>query len=239
MSISLNKYLAELLGTFVLIGVGSMAILSSGQSVVAIAFGFGLALAVAIIAFGSVSGGHYNPAVTLAQLIRGEIVLADAVGYVVAQLAGAVLASGLVAAVVTTDAVSLTVVRDGAGLGPVWLLAVEALFAGLLVLIILRVTSGDATPGAPLIIGLTLAVIHLALVPITGASVNPVRSLGPAIVSSDFIDSWAYILGPLVGGAVAVFVHRLFYTDAAVAPVDADTGTEGSDTEEELVSEES
>ncbi len=211
---SLNKYLAELLGAFVLIGVGSMAILSSGDSIVAIAFGFGLALLIALYMFGSVSGGHYNPAVTLAQLIRGEITAADAVGYIVAQLAGAVLASGLVAAVLGTSAVGTTVVGDGSGVGTIWVLALEALFTAFLVIVILRVTSGE-NASAPVIIGLTLVVIHLALVPITGASVNPVRSLGPAIVAADFTDAWAYIVGPLVGGAVAVYVDRFVNAEAS------------------------
>ena len=211
---SLNRYLAELLGAFVLIGVGSMAILSSGGSIAAIAFGFGLALLIALYMFGSVSGGHYNPAVTVAQLIRGQITAADAVGYIVAQLAGAVLASGLVAAVLGASAVGRTVVGDGADIGPIWVLALEALFTAFLVIVILRVTSGE-NAAAPVVIGLTLVVIHLALVPITGASVNPVRSLGPAIVAADFTDAWAYIVGPLVGGAVAVYVDRFINTEAS------------------------
>lgn len=217
---SLNKYLAELLGVFVLIGVGSMAILSSGGNIVAISFGFGLALLIAIQMFGSVSGGHYNPAVTLAQLIRGEIALADAVGYMVAQLAGAILAAGLVAAALGVSAVESTVVGDGAGLGGVWVLALEALFTAFLVLVIIRVTSEGSAATAPVVIGLTLAVIHLALVPVTGASVNPVRSLGPAIVAADYTDVWAYIIGPLVGGAVAVYVSRFVSA--------GDTGAEDS-----------
>ncbi|MYF83066.1 MAG: aquaporin [Acidimicrobiia bacterium] len=211
---SLNRYLAELLGAFVLIGVGSMAILSSGGSIAAIAFGFGLALLIALYMFGSVSGGHYNPAATLAQLIRGQITAADAVGYIVAQLAGAVLASGLVAAVLGASAVGRTVVGDGAGIGSIWVLALEALFTAFLVIVILRVTSGE-NAAAPVVIGLTLVVIHLALVPITGASVNPVRSLGPAIVAADFTDAWAYIVGPLVGGAVAVYVDRFINAEAS------------------------
>ena len=211
---SLNKYLAELLGAFVLIGVGSMAILSSGGSIVAIAFGFGVALLIALYMFGSVSGGHYNPAVTLAQLIRGEISAADAGGYIVAQLAGAVLAAALVAAALGSSAVGRTVVGDGADLGSIWVLALEALFTAFLVMVILRVTSGE-NASAPVVIGLTLVVIHLALVPVTGASVNPVRSLCPAIVAADFTDAWAYIVGPLVGGAVAVYVDRFIHTEAS------------------------
>jgi len=211
---SLTKDRAGWLGGVVLIGVGSMAILSSGGSIVAIAFGFGLALLIGLYMFGSVSGGHYNPAVTLAQLIRGEITAADAVGYIVAQLAGAVLASGLVAAVMGTTAVGRTVVGDWSDIGSIWVLALEALFTAFLVIVILRVSSGESAT-APVIIGLTLVAIHLAVYPITGASVNPVRSLGPAIVATDFTDAWAYIAGPMVGGAVAVYVDRFINTEAS------------------------
>lgn len=115
---SLNKYLAELLGTFVLIGVGSMAVLSSGGNIVAIALGFGLAVLAAIYMFGAVSGAHVNPALTFARLLRGEISGADLVGYVVAQLAGALLASGLVAAVAGVGGVEQTVPAGGRGIEP-------------------------------------------------------------------------------------------------------------------------
>ena len=88
---SMNKYLAELLGTFVLVGIGTMAILSSGGGIVAISFGFGLALLAGIYMFGGLSGAHFNPAVTLAMLLRKDTNSSDAIGYIIAQVAGAVL----------------------------------------------------------------------------------------------------------------------------------------------------
>ena len=204
---SLNKYLAELLGTFVLIGVGSMAILSAGGNIVAIALGFGLALLAAIYMFGAVSGAHVNPAITFARLLRGEISGADLVGYVVAQLAGALLASGLVAAVAGVGSVEQTVPAGGRGIAPAEVFVLEAILTAVLVIVFLRTTSGDGA-AAPIGIALALTVIHLAAVPLTGASVNPVRSLGPAIIAVEFAEVWAYILGPLVGAIVGVYVDK-------------------------------
>lgn len=204
---SLNKYLAELLGTFVLIGVGSMAILSAGGNIVAIAFGFGLALVAAIYMFGSVSGAHVNPAVTFAMMLRGQISGSDLVGYVIAQLAGALLASGLVAAVAGVGGVEDTIVGAGGGVDVLELFILEAILTALLVIVIIRTTSGEGR-AAPLAIGMALVVIHLAAVPLTGASVNPVRSLGPAIIAADFTDVWVYILAPAVGAIVGVYVDK-------------------------------
>jgi len=204
---SLNKYLAELLGTFVLIGVGSMAILSAGGNIVAIALGFGLAMLAAIYMFGAVSGAHVNPALTFARLLRGEISGADLVGYVVAQLAGALLASGLVAAVAGVGGVEQTVPAGGRGIAPAEVFVLEAILTAVLVIVFLRTTSGDGAT-APIGVALALTVIHLAAVPLTGASVNPVRSLGPAIIAVEFTEVWAYILGPLVGAIVGVYVDR-------------------------------
>ena len=204
---SLNKYLAELLGTFVLIGVGSMAVLSSGGNIVAIALGFGLAVLAAIYMFGAVSGAHVNPALTFARLLRGEISGADLVGYVVAQLAGALLASGLVAAVAGVGGVEQTVPAGGRGIEPAEVFVLEAILTAVLVIVFLRTTSGDGRT-APIAIAMALTVIHLAAVPLTGASVNPVRSLGPAIIAVEFTEVWAYILGPLAGAIIGVYVDR-------------------------------
>ncbi len=220
MSGSLNKYLAELLGTFVLVGVGSMAILSSGGNIVAIAFGFGFALMAAIYMFGSVSGAHLNPAVTLVMMLRGQTSGADLVGYVVAQVAGALLASGLVAAVAGVGGVEGTITAGGAGVAPGEVFILEAILTAIFVIVIIRTTSGAAANVNPAIaIGLALVVIHLAAVPLTGASVNPARSLGPAIVAVDFTDVWAYILGPLVGAVVGVYIDKFFNEESEVAEV--------------------
>lgn len=211
MAASLNKYLAELFGTFVLVGVGSLTILSSGGSVVAVSLGFGLAVFAAIHMFGSVSGAHVNPALTFAKMMRREISAADTVGYIAAQLAGAVLAAGLIAVVAGSRGVGATVVRGGemgggrVEAGEIFIL--EVILTAVLVIVFLRVTSGGGK-GAPYAIAGALTLIHLAAAPITGGSVNPVRSLGPAIVAVNYTDVWAYILAPLVGAVIGVLLDK-------------------------------
>ena len=203
---SLNRYLAELLGTFVLVTLGSMAILNAGGSVLMIAFGFGLALLAAIYMFGDRSGAHFNPAVTLAMLLRGSISGSDLVGYIVAQVAGAVLAAGLVF-YAAGNAVRDTVTAVS-GIDPVQAFIIEAILTAVFVIVILRTTSGEGSAVAPVAIALALLVVHLAAVPLTGASVNPARSLGPAIIAADYGDVWVYILGPAVGAVIGVYVDK-------------------------------
>ena len=203
---SLNKYLAELLGTFVLVTVGSMAIINAGGSVLMIGFGFGLALLAAIYMFGSVSGAHFNPAVTLAMLLRGGISGSDLVGYIVAQVAGATLAAALVF-YAAGDAVRATVTAVQ-GIDSVQAFIIEAILTAVFVIVILRTTSGEGSAAAPIAISLALLVVHLAAVPLTGASVNPARTLGPAIIAAEYGDVWLYILGPAVGAIVGVYVDK-------------------------------
>jgi aquaporin Z len=208
----MNKYLAELLGTFVLVGIGSMAILNSG-SVVGISFGFGLALMAGIYMFGAISGAHFNPAVTIAMMLKGETSRADTGGYIVAQVAGAVLASGLVAYAAGTAAVGTTVSSSAAGLEPVEILLLEAILTAIFVMVILRSTSGEGK-SAPIAIPMALVAIHLAATGITGASVNPARSLGPAIIASDMADIWVWIVGPIIGAAVGFYLDKFLNSDS-------------------------
>ena len=208
----MNKYLAELLGTFVLVGVGSLAILNGQGDVVVIAFGFGLALMAGIYMFGGLSGAHFNPAVTLGMVLKGKTTSEDAIGYLVAQVAGGVLASSLVLYVTEKDAVLNTVTRHP-NLDTTQTLIVEAMLTAIFVMVILRATSGDGK-SAPFAIPMALVVIHLAATGVTGASVNPARSLGPAIVGGDYTDIWVYIVGPLVGAAVGYYLDKLLNTDS-------------------------
>ena len=211
---SMNKYLAELLGTFVLVGIGSLAILSSDGSIVAIAFGFGLALMAGIYMFGGLTGAHFNPAVTLAMFLRKDMDSSDLIGYWIAQVAGAVLASSLVAYAATADLVGeRTVTRSSAGLEAVEVLIIEAILTAIFVMVILRTTSGDGKAAA-FAIPMALVAVHLAAVPLTGSSVNPARSLGPAIIGSDFVDIWVYIVGPLVGAAIGYYLDKFINADA-------------------------
>lgn len=217
---SMNKYLAELLGTFVLVAVGSMSIISSDGNLLFIGFGFGLALLGAIYVFGDRSGAHFNPAVTLAMMMRKDTSPSDLVGYLIAQTAGALLAAGLVFYIAGQQAVEFTLTR-APDLDIVELLVVEGILTAIFVMVVLRTTAAHKR-AAPLAISLVLVAIHLAAIPITGASVNPARSLGPAIVAGDFTDIWAYIVGPGIGAAVGFYFDKFINTDPV--PASAEPG---------------
>jgi aquaporin Z len=207
----INKYLAEFLGTFVLVFFGSMGILAVGGAtgaaeIVAIAFAFGLALLAGIWAVAHVSGAHFNPAVTLAMLLDGRTSFGDAIGYWVAQFAGASVASLVVMAASDREAVAGTVTGyQTLSTGILMELVLSAVFVW--VILASTRTGGNHAPGA---IALTLVVVHLAGIPFSGASVNPARSFGPAVVSGDFDQLWVYIVFPLVGAIISYALYRLF-----------------------------
>lgn len=214
-----RKFGAELVGTFVLVffAVGSAVagLDRIGPLGVALAFGFTLlALAYAI---GPVSGCHVNPAVTLGVLLAGRIPAREAAGYVVAQLAGGILGGAALKALVSWGGIEDRTSGLGANgwSAPVnagGAFAIEALLTALLVLVVLLVTGDAAEPGvAGLAIGLTLAVIHLVGIPLTGTSVNPARSIGPALFagSDALAQLWLFVAAPLVGAALAALVLPL------------------------------
>jgi aquaporin Z len=187
-----RKYLAELVGTFIL---------------VVVPFGFGLGLLAAIQSAGYVSGGHFNPAVTVGALLDRRIDVMNAVGYIVAQVIGAIAASGVVLLVASQEAVKST----ASGYPPdkmVNAFAVEALLTAVFLLVILTVTK-RAPNHAAFAIPLTLTVFHFAGIPFSGASVNPARSLAPALVGGT-LDSTiiVWIAGPIVGAIVGWAIYR-------------------------------
>lgn len=206
-----RKYLAELVGTFILVVVGSLAIVGATRMdapiLVVVPFGFGLGLLAAIQAAGYVSGGHFNPAVTLGALLDRRIDVMNAVGYVVAQVIGAIAASGLVLLIADQASVNATASSFPPG-AMANALVVEALLTAIFVLVILTVTK-RAPNHAGFAIPLTLTVIHFAGIPFSGASVNPARSLGPALVGGT-IDSniIVWIAGPLIGAVIGWGVYR-------------------------------
>jgi len=213
---SASKYLAELLGTFFLVFVGSMTIVAAGVTntpiLVVVPLGFGFGLLGAIFAVGDISGGHFNPAVTLAAAMDRRLPLVDAVAYVVAQVVGAIGASAVVLVLTSQDAVRSTRNMHPAAVNDMQAFALEAILTAFLVLIILTVTRRD--PGhAPLAIPLTLVVIHLAAMPISGASVNPARALAPALVGADLSQIWIYLTAPFLGGAIGWVFYRVFERD--------------------------
>ncbi len=211
----INKYLAELLGTFILVGLGSMGILAVGGAtgaaeIVAIGLAFGLALLAAIWAVGHVSGGHFNPAVTLAMLLDKRMSLSDAIGYWIGQFAGASVASLVIwAAAGSREAVAQTMTTYSS-LNTAIL--VEILLTAVFVWVVMAaVKKGNGF--APAAIALTLVGVHLAGLPFSGASVNPARSFGPAAVAGDFGPVAVYLYAPLIGAVVAWFLYRLFSVD--------------------------
>jgi aquaporin Z len=207
-----RKLLAELIGTFVFFLIGLMAILSTkafpgGPDLVVIAFGFGLGLFAAIQIAGAVSGGHFNPAVTLAAVLDKRLDPMTGIGYVVAQLIGGIAAAAFVLVMSNQAAVAGTVTRHPASVSDIQAVVIEAVFTAIFIAVILTVTKLD--PGkAGFVIPLTLVVIHLALVPITGSSVNPARSLASALIGGDLTSIWVYIVGPLIGAVGGWAVYR-------------------------------
>lgn len=206
----INKYLAEALGTFILVFLGSMSVLATqltnGPLMVVVPLGFGLGLLAAIYAVGHVSGGHFNPAVTLAMWLDKRTSLSDLIGYWIGQFVGAILASAVVLAAVNRDAVAETVTGfadSGSGL------IMEFVLTLVFLMVILAVTR-KAPSIAGIVIPLTLVAVHLAGIPFSGASVNPARSFGPALIAGDFDGFWVYVVGPLAGAAVAWVFWRMF-----------------------------
>jgi aquaporin Z len=209
-----RRLTAEALGTYLLVLIGTTTILATtasgaGSFTLVVAFGFGLALLAGLYAFGEVSGGHYNPAVSLAMLVDGRIDAATMAGYWGAQIVGAIAASLSLLAVTSQEQVAQTVTSVGEGVGVWEAVLIEAVFTAIFLVVILKVTSSDASaPTAFLAIALTLVAIHVALIPFTGASVNPARSLAPELVGNAWSDWWVYWVGPLVGAVIGWGVFK-------------------------------
>jgi aquaporin Z len=218
--------LAEAVGTFALVLAGTGAIVvddSRGGALghAGIAMTFGLVVMAMIYALGEVSGAHLNPAVTLAFVAARRFPAARAPAYVAAQLAGAFAASGVLALLFPEHPTLGATLPAGAA----WQsLVLEVLLAGLLMLVILRVSSGASEVGllAGAAIGATVGLEALFAGPVSGASMNPARSLAPALVSGATRDLWVYLLAPLLGACAAVPLCRALSPgdccDGACAP---------------------
>jgi aquaporin Z len=200
-----------LIGTFILVVAGSMSIVAAkameAPVLLVAPFGFGLALLAAIQATGHVSGGHFNPAVTLGAYLDRRIDAMNAAGYVAAQVVGAIAASGVVLLLADQTAVRGTASSFADGKAAV-ALGTEILLTAIFLLVILTVTK--RAPGqAAFAIPLTLVMIHFAGIPFSGASVNPARSLAPALVGGTLDASiLIWIVGPLMGAAIGWAVYR-------------------------------
>ena len=210
MSGSTRALMAELIGSFVLLFLGGLSIIAGQGDLVVLAFGFGLALFAGLYAFGEVSGGHYNPAVSLAMLIDKRIDSSQFVQYVIAQAGGAVLAGVALLAASSKATVAGTATRIGPGVSTGAAFFLELIGTAIFVAVILKVTRSDGnTTTVMLAIALTLVGIHLAMAPLSGASVNPARSLGSALVGNTWSDFWIYIVGPGFGAGFGWVLYRL------------------------------
>lgn len=233
-------FIAELIGTFALVFVGAAAGLYN-EGLLAVALAHGLTLAVFAYAFGHISGTHINPAVTFGLALNGTVTWAEAVVYWVAQFAGALLAAFTLRVIVSVVNANAFTAAQTAGVlteqFPYYALGVEALLTFFLVNTVLHTAvAGKAGPMAGLAIGTTLTIAILAGGPLTGASLNPARSFGPAVAAGAAANGMLYLVyfvGPFLGAAAAVGVFKVLQTveptpqlepipDVADAPVEED-----------------
>ncbi len=228
---NMKKFIAEFIGTCVLVTLGCGTAMLTGcdhwGGYLATALAFGLVIVGMAYCVGNISGCHINPAVSLAVFINGGISLKDFVGYIISQCLGALAGAGLLAAIFglggITDATGGFGSNGLAGVnGNIFAgLLVEVVLTFIFVLTILGVTSKKANHGSfgGLIIGLTLVLVHLFGIGLTGTSVNPARSIGPAIIAAiagntdPIICVWVFIVGPLVGAIIAAFVYKFLETE--------------------------
>ena len=215
---NIRAYIAELIGTmlFVLMGTGavvSSVFFSTSDQLIVISLAHGLGIALMVYATANISGGHLNPAVTLGMIVTKNIKLLPGLIYIGAQMLGAVLATSLLYLVVR-DAVGENVNFGAHGISPAvdgdgGAFLIEAILTAVLVIVIFATTVSKKGAGhmAPLAIGLTVALIHLVAVPLTGASVNPARTFGPALISNAFDSFWVYLLAPATGGVIGAVLY--------------------------------
>ena len=220
----MKKYIAECVGTFVLtfLGCGTAMFLGCGEpaGVVGTAIAFGLAVVAMAYTIGEISGCHINPAITFAVALSGRMTWKDACGYWVGQVIGGIRAgAGLLLIVTATGApgamgdpagLGANGVANAGGVGGAFLVEVIATF--LFVLVVLGTTDSKYGAGKPagLAIGLSLILIHLVCINLTGTSVNPARSIGPALFAGGdaLKDLWVFICAPLVGGALSALAWK-------------------------------
>ena len=224
-----KKLVAEFLGTLILVlfGCGSAVLMGADIGMTGISLAFGLAIVAAAYGLGAISGAHLNPAVSLGVMLARRMPAGDFIGYVVAQVAGAIAGAAILLMIANGKADYSVAVNGlgqngyGAGyLGEYSLISAlvfEVVMTFLFVTVILGATHSGA-PGAMagLAIGLTLAAIHLVGINVTGVSVNPARSIGPALFvgGKALADLWVFIVAPLAGGAIAGIVYAAGLTRA-------------------------
>ena len=229
----MKKYIAEALGTCVLVtmGCGTAMLVgcdaAAGSGYLLTALAFGLSIVAMAYSVGNISGCHVNPAVSLGVYLNGGLSKDDFIGYVISQVIGALVGALLLFAIFALGGVTdLTGAigsngLDGVGHNAFAGLLVEIILTFIFVFVILGVTSEKAKHGsfAGLVIGLTLTFVHILGIGLTGTSVNPARSIGPALVSlisgntEPLAALWVFIVGPFVGAALAAFAYKFLEAD--------------------------
>jgi aquaporin Z len=240
----LPRLIAEAFGTLVLVGavIGTAVFASANTGYLGIALAAGLAVVVSAYAVGSISGGHFNPAVTLGVAASGRMPWRDVLPYIAAQLVGAIVAASIMFAIAAgaPKAFFHAAVKSGfasngygahspGGFDLASVIVVEFVLTAVFLWVILSVTApGSTTAGfAPLAIGLTLTVIHLISIPVSGTSVNPARSIATAIYGADWAraDLWVFIIVPALGGLLAGYSWKFLFSHAAVIAPSTPTTT--------------
>lgn len=205
---------AEGLGAFALVFAGCGAIIAEAEhpgslGALGIALVFGLIVMAMVYATGHLSGAHLNPAVTLAFVATRHFPRAEALAYLAAQLAGAIVAAGLLAAIWPSEPAALGVTAPTVGIGSAF--AYEAVLTAFLMFVIMAVATDTRAvgAGAAIAIGGTVGLDALFGGPITGASMNPARSIGPALVTGELHDLWLYIAAPLAGAIIGALAYQV------------------------------
>ncbi len=213
-----RAYLGELLGTFLFMMLGYASVSAVGvadppiSGLVVVPFGFGLGLLAAIFAFGHLSGGHYNPAVTIAMILDKRTTPADGLAYIIAQVIGAIGAAAVILVAISQSAVAAGISAPGPGVSESGALILETIFTAIFLVVILTVTK--KAPGlAAIAIPLTLVGIHFAIATTSGSSVNPARSIGSAVVGGDLSNLWIYLVGPTIGGIIGYAIYKVTGAD--------------------------
>ena len=206
-----QKYSAEFLGTFILVFIGTFALVGAVRSDVSVLlvapFAFGLALLAGLYAFAEVSGGHYNPAVSLGLFLDRRLTMPDLIGYWVSQMLGGVAAAVVLLLATSQDDVASTATvpsSDGTAF------VVELVLTAVFVSVILQSSKSSRFGGSALVaIPLTLVAIHFAAVPFSGSSVNPARTFGPALIGNEWTGIWIYFVAPPLGAVLAWLAHKI------------------------------
>jgi aquaporin Z len=222
----IKKYVAEFIGTAVLVlmGCGSAVFIgvSDPAGHLAVALAFGLSIVAMAYTIGNISGCHINPAVSLAMLISKKLSVTDFIGYIVAQFLGALVGAGILAYLASIYASGDQTGALGSNsfgtVGMVGAIVVEIILTCIFVFTILGVTSDESKSGvAGIVIGLTLTFVHIVGISLTGTSVNPARSFGPAIFAGvdAIVELWVFIVAPLIGAAIAAQIFKALTSQKA------------------------